>query len=402
MRVLLVTHRFPPQHTAGTERYTEALGLGLLARGYEVHVLAAEKDVTRRNTSVHRRDSQGLIVHESKAPYMYLPPPPPRMDEPLPYDYGTIARDGTPMWWRMADADEVRLADDKYAAMVAPDEPTVGDTPTPAKTKPAPAALPGVQDDPPAPVPELTEEEQKAQAAAAEAARIKATLRRERIKRALRPKSDREKGPRGHGTGFFVSADGKIVTNNHVIEKCGRVIWIDTTDGQQGTATILGTDKGNDLALLSSTLSAPAVAVFRGPVPLNTGGDVTVIGYGTIKLAPIKPHVTPGTFGKSILSGTRFEMKAAVRPGNSGGPVLDESGYVAGVVFAQLNTVKTFKKSGKLILDRGFAISNPIVFRFLERNNVDFRRAPPRSARSRDTIFREAKPFIARVSCRPR
>jgi serine protease Do len=233
----------------------------------------------------------------------------------------------------------------------------------------------------------------------AEAARIKAELRRERIRRATRPKSEREIGPRGHGTAFFVTADGKIVTNNHVIAGCKRVIWIDTTDGQKGTATVIGTDKANDLALLATTLKAPAVAVFRNPTLLPAGDAVTMIGYGTIKLAPIKPRVTPGVYQGSNRTGTRFQMKAAVRPGNSGGPVLDDSGYVVGVVYAQLNTVATFKKSGKLIIDRGFAISNPMVFRFLESLNVDFRRAPPRAPRSRDTIFREAKPFIARISC---
>lgn len=234
---------------------------------------------------------------------------------------------------------------------------------------------------------------------AAEAARIKARLRRERIKRATRPKSEREKGPRIHGTGFFVSADGKIVTNNHVIEKCTRVIWVDTTDGRHGTATVLGTDMANDLALLSSTLVAPVTAVFRNPALLSAGDDITVIGYGTVTLAPIKPHVTPGAYQKPNPTGTRFQMKAAVRPGNSGGPVLDDSGYVIGVVFSQLNTVKTFQKTGNLILDRGFAISNPMVFRFLERHDVDFRRSPKRAARDRDTIFNEAKPFIARISC---
>ncbi|MEX2617669.1 MAG: serine protease [Alphaproteobacteria bacterium] len=232
-----------------------------------------------------------------------------------------------------------------------------------------------------------------------DAAKVKAELRRERIRRANQPKSEREQGPRGHGTGFFVSADGKIVTNNHVIAECRKTIWVDTTDGQQGTAVVLGADPGNDLALLASTLQAPAVAVFRSPDIIAPGSDITVIGYGTTKLPPIRPHVTPGTFQSHNTSGTRFQMRAAVRPGNSGGPVLDDSGYVAGVVFAQLNTVKTFQARGELILDQGFAISNPVVFGFLSGLGVDFRRAPARAPKPRDAIFQEAKPFIARISC---
>lgn len=122
--------------------------------------------------------SKGLLVSEDKEPYMYLPPPPPRLDEPLPYDYGTIGKDGTPMWWRIADRDEVKLADEKYAAMVAP-EPEPG-APTPAKPKPAGDggdALPGVGDTPPPPAVPLTEEQRAELERKREEARIKAEER---------------------------------------------------------------------------------------------------------------------------------------------------------------------------------------------------------------------------------
>lgn len=64
MRILLVTHRFPPAHTAGTEVYVEELGLRLAAAGHEVSVFTAEKDVGRRDLTLHRREHRGLPVHE--------------------------------------------------------------------------------------------------------------------------------------------------------------------------------------------------------------------------------------------------------------------------------------------------------------------------------------------------
>lgn len=233
----------------------------------------------------------------------------------------------------------------------------------------------------------------------AEAKKIKTRLHRERIKRAMKPKSERHQGPRGHGTGFFVTDSGLVVTNNHVIEKCTKVIWIDTTDGKEGTAKVVGTDKENDLALLKTTLKAPATATFRNPIGLGPGSAISVIGYGTEKLPPIRPKLLSGTFEGPNRAGTRLQMEVAVRPGNSGGPVLDSGGHVVGVVYAQVNTPALYKKKGELILDRGFAISNPVALRFLDSYNVAYKRTEKSEPRSREALFKHAKPFIARVSC---
>jgi lipoprotein-anchoring transpeptidase ErfK/SrfK len=58
--------------------------------------------------------SKGLTVDATKEPYMYHPPPRPRIDDPMPYDYGAVARDGTETWWRPADPLERELAAEKY------------------------------------------------------------------------------------------------------------------------------------------------------------------------------------------------------------------------------------------------------------------------------------------------
>lgn len=64
MRILLVSHRFPPAHTAGTEVYTEELAVHLAAAGHDVHVFTAEKDVGRRDLTLQARTHRGLPVHE--------------------------------------------------------------------------------------------------------------------------------------------------------------------------------------------------------------------------------------------------------------------------------------------------------------------------------------------------
>jgi lipoprotein-anchoring transpeptidase ErfK/SrfK len=178
--------------------------------------------------------SKGLIVAADKAPYMHQPPPPPRVDSPHPYDYAAISKDGTPMWWRTADADERMLAEEKYIATLPPEERPA---PKPAKTdKPKADAAPDVTklpsvDDEPAvelsPEEKAEAERKKAEAAAKAAAKAEA----ERIAAEERQAElDRKKAnlPLHPGTPFM--SKGNIVSVGERSKDKGRR-WLRTARG---------------------------------------------------------------------------------------------------------------------------------------------------------------------------
>ena len=64
MKILLVSHRYPPEHFAGTEVYTANLARGLVERGHGVEVFTAEKEISRGHLTLHQREHDGVRVHE--------------------------------------------------------------------------------------------------------------------------------------------------------------------------------------------------------------------------------------------------------------------------------------------------------------------------------------------------
>ena len=150
--------------------------------------------------------SKGLTVAADKAPYMHQPPPRPRVDEPMPYDYAIVARNGTEMWWRPADALERELSAEKFAmaqhkeavaAALAAGEPP---PPKPDFSKPKPkpkaetggtdepaAKLPGIDDIPDAPPAPPTPEE------IAERERKEAEAKKRAEEEAARAEEERQK-----------------------------------------------------------------------------------------------------------------------------------------------------------------------------------------------------------------
>ena len=138
---------------------------------------------------------------------------------------------------------------------------------------------------------------------------------------------------KGLGSGFIISKDGYIVTNNHVVEKADDIDVI-LEDGEQYKANVIGKDAKTDIALLKieSENDLPAVSFGKSDI-LEIGEWVVAIGnpFG------LGHTVTAGIVsakGRSLGLGSYddfIQTDAAINPGNSGGPLFNLNGEVVGV-----------------------------------------------------------------------
>lgn len=145
----------------------------------------------------------------------------------------------------------------------------------------------------------------------------------------------RERGPRqrttGQGSGFFISADGYAVTNNHVVDKADEVD-VQTDDGKTYVAKVIGTDPRTDLALIKVDGHDFPYAKLATAAP-RIGDWVLAVGnpFG------LSSTVTAGIVsarGRDIGAGPYddfLQIDAPVNKGNSGGPTFDVDGNVVGV-----------------------------------------------------------------------
>lgn len=127
-----------------------------------------------------------------------------------------------------------------------------------------------------------------------------------------------------YATAFFVSADGKLVTNYHVIEN-GLTAQIETADGKKYSPTVLGYDIDLDLALLKVDRSS-------GPYLTLGNSDSTDIGDAVVAIG--NPLGLENTVSTGIISGKRefyLQTSTPITHGSSGGPLLNMYGEVVGV-----------------------------------------------------------------------
>lgn len=139
----------------------------------------------------------------------------------------------------------------------------------------------------------------------------------------------------GSGSGFIISKDGLIVTNNHVTENSTK-IEVNLTDGRSFDADLIGSDPSTDLAVIRIQADKLETTSFGDSNKLKVGQLVIAIGnpYG------FESTVTAGVvsaLGRSLRSSTGrlidnvIQTDAALNPGNSGGPLVNSKGEVIGI-----------------------------------------------------------------------
>ncbi len=141
---------------------------------------------------------------------------------------------------------------------------------------------------------------------------------------------------RSLGSGFFISAEGLVVTNNHVIEGAEEIL-IYTADGERFVAELVGADEKTDLAVLKIDADAP--------VPFVEFGDSDTAEVGDWVMAIGNPFGLGGSVSLGIVSARHRDINtgpyddfiqtdAAINQGNSGGPLFDMNGDVVGIATA--------------------------------------------------------------------
>lgn len=164
--------------------------------------------------------------------------------------------------------------------------------------------------------------------------------------------------PQASGSGVIIDSRGYIVTNNHVVEN-QRSLDVIFSDGRKATATLVGTDRFSDLAVLKVDTAVPAVAKWGDSDKLEPGQPVVAIGSA---LGDYQNSVTAGVVSQlhreikeadSPALRDLIQTDAAINHGNSGGPLLDLEGNVIGINVA---VVRNTGLGGDIAEGLGFAI----------------------------------------------
>ncbi len=145
----------------------------------------------------------------------------------------------------------------------------------------------------------------------------------------------------GGGSGFFVSSEGMIVTNRHVVDDTQADYSVVTNDGKEHTAKVLARDPVKDVAIIKIDGNNFSTLALGDSDGLKVGQTVIAIGNSLGEFANsvskgiisgLQRNVTAGSgFGATEQLTNIIQTDAAINPGNSGGPLLDISGNVIGV-----------------------------------------------------------------------
>jgi len=180
--------------------------------------------------------------------------------------------------------------------------------------------------------------------------------------------------PEASGTGFFITDDGYLITNYHVVKGATKFRLV--ASAGLIDAKVVQVDAANDLALLKANAEGRMKneEAFK-PLPIAAsrtvalGGTVATVGFPDIGLQGFAPKLAKGEIAS--LSGAAddpryFQISVPVQPGNSGGALVDDRGNVIGIVSAKLDASAVLAASGALPENVNYAVKSSLLLSFLE------------------------------------
>ena len=174
--------------------------------------------------------------------------------------------------------------------------------------------------------------------------------------------SEKPKGSGKSGTGFYINDNGFLLTNHHVVSNCSS-LWVEENN-KSLPAVVVKFDSEIDIAAIKVNKSTSNYAKFG---EVRSGEDVLALGFPLTEELGQEIKVTKGNI--SALSGVKgdknfLQFTAPIQSGNSGGPLLNEGGFVVGI--------NTAKMVGEKYQNVNFAIKGSTAQQFLGKNGIDF------------------------------
>lgn len=169
----------------------------------------------------------------------------------------------------------------------------------------------------------------------------------------------------GLGSGVILTADGKILTNNHVVASSGGRLTVTLNDGREVPATVVSTDPASDLAVVQATgVSGLTPIKWADSDSVKVGDAVMAIGspsglQGTVTtgiVSALDRKVTVPGEGRraSSVSYQAIQTDASINPGNSGGALVNAAGELIGINSAIYSPASSSGEAGSVGI--GFAI----------------------------------------------
>ena len=176
----------------------------------------------------------------------------------------------------------------------------------------------------------------------------------------------------GSGSGFYINNKGYALTNNHVVDICKQMVAV--VDGREILFRVLNTDKTNDVAIIKTDQRSPNFIKINEE-GAKLGEDIIAVGYPLSGRLSDSVKITRGIV--SALSGIdnnsgQIQIDAALQPGNSGGPVINENGELIGIASAGLNKLLMAKEAKYIPENVNFAVSSSIVTNILKNKKVSY------------------------------